>query len=159
MQSFLNVIQQKRRQNCRRSQIPAKIRIIASCRSWHECSRNRQIWIIPGHGTISNCDGVQPIQVEIAIQGSIVSTSPPNSQEVTRIEEEVTPVRAESRSSGQIGQWQNSSTMRMTLRIISTMNKSNDGIGKKERPTMTPPNREITVGKKNGVREYIRHCI
>ena len=100
MQSFLKLIQQKRRQNYRRIQIPVKIRIIALHRIWHGRSRNRQIWRSPGNGTIRNCDGVQPIQVEIAIQGSIVATSPPNSQEVTRIEEEVTPVRAEARSSG-----------------------------------------------------------
>ena len=100
MQIFLKVIQHKRRQNYRRSQISVKIIIIASRRSWFGRSRNRQIWRSPGHGLIRNCDGVQPIQVEIAIQGSIVATSPPNSQEVTRIDEEVTPVRAEARSSG-----------------------------------------------------------
>ena len=150
MQSFLNVIQQKRRQNCRRSQIPAKIRIIASCRSWHECSRNRQIWIIPGHGTISNCDGVQPRQVESAIQGSIVATSTPNAHEVTIIEEEVAPVRAEARISGLREQWQNSLNVRTTLIIISMMNKANDGIGQKGRLTLTPPNRKILVGKKMG---------
>ena len=53
-------------------------------RSWNGCSRKSQICRILLHGTISNGCGVQLRQVESAIQESIVATSPPNAQEVTR---------------------------------------------------------------------------
>ena len=66
--------------------------------------------------------------METTIQGSIVTTSSPNAQEVPGRKEEVNPVIAETRSSSWKIKYQPSWTMRTALRIISMMKIDNDGI-------------------------------
>ena len=86
------------------------------------------------------------------IQGSIIANSTPNAQEVIRREEEVTPIITEAKKSFWRGQWKQSSTTRMSMRNTSMMIRSNEKNGQNEILTPTPPNRKITVRKKNGVR-------
>ena len=102
---------------------------------------------------ISNGGGVQLRKVKSVIQGNILTTFPPNAQEVPRRDQGVTPVRAEAIGSNWRGQWKQQLNMRLALRSTSTTKIENDRIGQNRRLTLTPPNRKITVRKKNRVRE------
>ena len=153
MWSVLKAIQYKRRQHQRIIQIPVRIRRITSQRNCNGCSRNSQICRIPGRGTLRNCGGVQPKQVESEIQGSIVSPYPLNAQEVKIREDYITTIIAEEIISSWRWQWHNLLNMRKNLRSMSTTKRDNDGTGQKGIPTPTPPNRIIPVRKKNGVLE------
>ena len=113
----------------------SKDKKIALYRIQYVCLRNHQIWIITGRETISNGGGVQPRQVESAIHGSIITTSPPNSQEVPRRGEQVNPVISQARSSICIEQWHNKMNMRTTLSSTSMIKRAKGRIEKKCRLT------------------------